>query len=76
MEGFQTPRQLAAASGWPERRIRDLIAAKELRHIRLRSRLFIPGGALEEFIASNMVAPAGEQKEVGESGSHAYAITS
>lgn len=57
MEGFLTPRELAAESGWPEKRIRDLIAAKELRHIRVRSRFFIPKGALDEFIDRNMVEP-------------------
>lgn len=53
MEGFLTPRALARVSGWPEKRIRELIAAKELRHIRLKSRYFIPQGALDEFVARN-----------------------
>lgn len=57
MDGFLSPRELAATSGWPEKRIRDLIAAKELRHIKVRSRFFIPAGALDEFIARNMVEP-------------------
>lgn len=63
MEGFLTPRELAAVSGWPEKRIRDLIAAKELRHIRVRSRFFIPKGALDEFIDRNMVKPDHAQQE-------------
>ena len=57
MEGFSTPRELAQESGWSEKRIRDLIAAKQLRHIRVRSRFFIPKGAIHEFIARNMVEP-------------------
>lgn len=57
MEGFLTPRALAQVSGWPEKRIRELIAAKELRHIRLKSRYFIPQGALDEFVARAMVEP-------------------
>lgn len=74
MEGFQTPRELAVASGWSERRIRDLIAAKELRHIRLRSRFFIPKGALDELIARKMVAPAAGQGERGDSCSRTSAL--
>lgn len=65
MEGFLTPRELAVESGWPEKRIRDLIAAKELRHIRVRSRFFIPKGALDEFIERNMVKPDHAQQERG-----------
>lgn len=57
MEGFLSPRELATTSGWPEKRIRDLIAAKELRHMKVRSRFLIPVGALDEFIARNMVEP-------------------
>ncbi len=74
MEGFQTPRELAVASGWSERRIRDLIAARELRHIRLRSRFFIPEGALDEFIARKMVAPAAGLGEMDDSSSLATAL--
>lgn len=57
MHGFLSPRELANKTGWPEKRIRDLIASKELRHIKVRSRFFVPSDALEEFIARNMVEP-------------------
>lgn len=57
LEGFFTPRELASASGWPEKTIRSLIATKELRHIRLKRRFFVPDGALEEFIERKMVVP-------------------
>lgn len=57
MEGFLTPRALARVSGWPEKRIRELIATRELRHIKLKSRYFIPQGALDEFVARAMVGP-------------------
>lgn len=57
LEGFFTPRELASASGWPEKTIRSLIATKELRHIRLKRRFFVPSGALEEFIERKMVVP-------------------
>lgn len=57
LEGFFTPRELASASGWPEKTIRSLIATNELRHIRLKRRFFVPDGALEEFIERKMVVP-------------------
>lgn len=57
LEGFFTPRELASASGWPEKTIRSLIATNELRHLRLKRRFFVPDGALEEFIERKMVQP-------------------
>lgn len=57
MEGFFTPRELASASGWSEKTIRNLIATSELRHIKLKHRFFVPNGALEEFIERKMVIP-------------------
>lgn len=65
MDDFLSPRELAASSGWPEKRIRDLIASKELRHIKVRSRFFVPIGALDEFIERNMVEPDGPQRGQG-----------
>lgn len=57
MDGFFTPRELASASGWPEKTIRNLIATNELRHLRLKKRFFVPKGALEEFVERQMVVP-------------------
>ncbi|UWR15593.1 helix-turn-helix domain-containing protein [Sulfitobacter sp. M368] len=57
LEGFSTPRELANASGWPEKTIRSLIATNELRHLKLKQRFFVPDGALEEFIKRRMVVP-------------------
>ena len=57
LEGFFTPRELASASGWPEKTIRSLIATNELRHLKLKQRFFVPAGALEEFIERKMVVP-------------------
>jgi hypothetical protein len=54
---LESPRQLAQRTGWPERRIRNLIANDKLRHIRIGGNLFIPFGAIEEFLNSNMVEP-------------------
>lgn len=67
LEGFFTPRELASASGWPEKTIRSLIATNELRHLKLKQRFFVPDGALEEFIERKMVVPkprAGASPEV------------
>jgi excisionase family DNA binding protein len=54
---LESPRQLSERSGWPERRIRRLIAANEIRHIRIGKHFLVPTGALEEFLAANMVNP-------------------
>lgn len=57
LQGFQTPRELATTSGWPEKTIRSLIASNELRHLRLNNRFFVPNGALDEFIERKMIVP-------------------
>lgn len=54
---LESPKDLAIRSGWPERRIRALIAAHKLRHIRIGGSLFLPEGALEEYLRINMVHP-------------------
>jgi excisionase family DNA binding protein len=54
---LESPRQLAQRTGWPERRIRNLIANGKIRHIRIGCNLFIPPGAIEEFLKFNMVEP-------------------
>lgn len=57
MQGLLSPRELAAQTGWPERRIRQMIADNELRHLRLKNRIFVPVNALDEFVERNMVEP-------------------
>ncbi|HIE24679.1 MAG TPA: DNA-binding protein [Anaerolineales bacterium] len=59
MDGIEllSSRQLANKSGWPERRIRNLIKAKLLRHIWIGGSIFLPEDALPEFIKNNMVEP-------------------
>jgi excisionase family DNA binding protein len=52
-----SPRQLAKQSGWSERRIRRLIASKEIRHLRIGKQCLLPPNALELFLAANMVNP-------------------
>lgn len=58
-----SPRQLATHSGWPERRIRNLLAKGELQHIRMGSNYLLPRAAIEEFIARKMHTPF--QREAG-----------
>ncbi|MGU3398270.1 helix-turn-helix domain-containing protein [Brucellaceae bacterium D45D] len=52
-----SPKQLAARSGWPVTRIRNLIAKQEIRYVRIGGSLFLPETAVEEYLASNMVEP-------------------
>jgi len=54
---LESPRQLAKRTGWPERRIRNLIATERLRHVRIGGNIFLPINALEEFLEANMVEP-------------------
>ncbi len=56
-QGLESPKQLAARSGWPERRVRMLIANNKLRHIRIGGNLFLPLDAIDEFLRQNMVEP-------------------
>lgn len=58
MVDLESPRALAARTGWSERRIRNLISRRELRHVRIGASIFVPVGAVEEFINRNMVEPA------------------
>ena len=57
MVELESPRQLAQRTGWPERRIRNLITQRRLRHVRIGSNIYVPAGAVEEFLQANMVAP-------------------
>ena len=50
-------REAARASGWPERRIRQMLARKELRHLRVGRRILLPENAVAEYIAQNMKEP-------------------
>jgi excisionase family DNA binding protein len=55
MPRMLSPKELARCSGWPEGRIRRLIKAKKLRHIRVGGLILIPEDAHVEFINKNMV---------------------
>lgn len=52
-----SPREMSKQSGWPEGRIRRLIAARRLRHVKLDGLLLLPESAIEEFLQANMVEP-------------------
>jgi excisionase family DNA binding protein len=61
-----SPRELSRRSGWPERRIRNLIAQNQLKHIRVGSSILVPFDAIDEFVKTNMVTPSSSIK-LGES---------
>ncbi|MBD1547109.1 hypothetical protein HK439_12615 [Labrenzia aggregata] len=48
---------MADRTGWPKSRIRKLVENRELRHVRIGGGIFIPNGAIEEFIKNNTIAP-------------------
>jgi excisionase family DNA binding protein len=54
---MMTIREIAQHSGWPEGRIRRLVATRRLRHVKLDGLLLLPKNAVEEFVEANMVEP-------------------
>jgi excisionase family DNA binding protein len=52
-----TPRELAAHSGWPETRIRKLIATRSIRFLKNGTNFLLPQDAVQDYIARNMVEP-------------------
>jgi len=58
-----SPRQLAAATGWPERRIRALIASKKISHLKHGRKILLPRNAIAEFVSSSMVRPDPQSNE-------------
>jgi excisionase family DNA binding protein len=54
---LETPKELAQRLGWPERRVRSLIATKQLRHVKIGGLYFVPDGAMDEFLDARMVEP-------------------
>lgn len=53
-----TPRQLAAETGWPEKRIRKLISTRSIRFLKNGANFLLPHNAIKEYIARNMVEPS------------------
>lgn len=54
---YQSPKELAESSGWPERRIRNLVNERKLRHVKVGRRIFIPKGSIQEYMECNTIAP-------------------
>ena len=54
---MMTIREIAEHSGWPEGRIRRLVATRRLRHVKLDGLLLLPENAVEEFVQANMIEP-------------------
>ncbi len=52
-----SPKELAAHSGWTERRIRNLISANQLRHMRVGASILSPKDAVDEYIRNHMIEP-------------------
>jgi hypothetical protein len=52
---FLTLPKLAERSGWPESRIRRMVANQMLTHIRVNGRVLLPQTAIEDFVARNLV---------------------
>lgn len=52
-----SPRELAISTGWPERRIRNLLNNQSLRHIKIGSNYLLPPNAIEDFIEREMFDP-------------------
>jgi len=57
IEALISPREAASRAGWPERRVRQMIARNELRHLRVGRRIFLPENAIVDFIRLNMTGP-------------------
>jgi len=55
--GLESIKELADRTGWPKSRIRKLVENRELRYVRIGGGIFIPDGAIEEFINNNTIAP-------------------
>lgn len=58
---FLTLPKLAVHSGWPESRIRRMVAKQMLPHIRINGRVLLPPTAIEEFVAKNFVEPSADR---------------
>jgi excisionase family DNA binding protein len=52
-----SPKELAKTSGWPERRIRNLLRSGQLRHVRVGASYLLPSSAIAEYVERNMIEP-------------------
>lgn len=58
---IESPRAASKRTGWPEKRLRKLIAEQQIRYLKIGGNYFLPEGAVEEFVELNSVEPC--QKE-------------
>ncbi|MDE3027522.1 MAG: excisionase family DNA-binding protein [Paracoccaceae bacterium] len=65
VERLFSPRETASRTGWPERRIRLLIAQNQIRHLRIGAKILVPATAIDEFVNENMIVPEGRH-DVGQ----------
>lgn len=61
-QDLESPRRLAARTGWPESRIRSLIASNKIRYLRIGKNILIPSDAIEEYVSVNTIVPEGLAK--------------
>jgi hypothetical protein len=54
--------KLAVQSGWPESRLRRMVARGQLSHIRVNGRLLLPETAIEEYVANHFVDAVGRSE--------------
>lgn len=54
---LESPRQVADRLGWPLARVRKLIRAKQVRHVRVGGLYFVPSGAIEDYLSARTVEP-------------------
>ncbi|MBL4731563.1 MAG: excisionase family DNA-binding protein [Rhizobiaceae bacterium] len=57
IQNLESPKELAERIGWPVRRIRNLIANKQIRHHRIGGSILIPTDAIEEFLKNTEIQP-------------------
>lgn len=54
---MESPRQIATRLGWPLARVRKLIRAKHIRHVKIGGLYFVPAGAMEDYLAARTIEP-------------------
>lgn len=65
---LKTPKEMASQSGWPETRIRNLLAEGELKHVRIGSHYLLPADAIDDFLKRKMFRPSDNQPQPEEHG--------
>ena len=60
-ERLETPKQLARRVGITERQVRHLVQVRQLEHVPIGRRIFIPVGAFARFLEAKKVAPCQDE---------------